>query len=141
MTSPLQSWLRGGLSTLAALQTAVSLWQYFAPRSFYDEFPTARLDPPYNEHLVTDVGGLGLALTATLVVAAVLLDVKVVLTALTGYLVYAASHFAFHVTHFAGFSLREALGVGTGLGIEVVLAVLLLAVAWLGRPRSAGPAQ
>lgn len=73
------------------------------------------------EHLVTDVGGLGLALT--------------------GYLVHAASHFAFHVTHFAGFSLREALGVGTGLGIEVVLAVLLLSVAWLGRPRSAEPAQ
>ncbi|MBM2615766.1 hypothetical protein JIG36_09385 [Actinoplanes sp. LDG1-06] len=119
-------WLRGGLLTLAALQTFVSVWQYFGPRSFYDDFPTVELDPPYNEHLVTDVGGLGLALAATLWIAAWLIDTRVALAALTGYLVYAATHFAFHVTHFDNFSLGEALGVGTGLGVEVVLALLLL---------------
>jgi hypothetical protein len=131
MTPSIKQWLRGGLFTLAALQTVVSLWQYFAPRSFYDDFPTVRLDPPYNEHLVTDVGGLGLAVTATLYIAAILVDTRVALTALTGYLIYAASHFVFHVTHFDNFSLREALGVGTGLGIEVVLALLLLYTTWL----------
>jgi hypothetical protein len=122
----MRSWLRGGLFTLAGLQTIVAFWQYVLPRSFYDTFPTVELDPPYNEHLVSDVGGLGLALTATLYIAAVLLDSKVALTALTGYLVYVATHFLFHVTHFDNFSLLEALGVGTGLGIEVVLALLLL---------------
>jgi hypothetical protein len=111
----------------------VSLWQYLFPRSFYDDFPTVRLDPPFNEHLVTDVGGLGLALTAVLYFAAVALESTVVLAALTGYLVYAGSHFAFHVTHFGNFSVREALGVGTGLGVEVVLAALLFFVAWRTR--------
>ncbi|GAB2586987.1 hypothetical protein Aab01nite_50790 [Paractinoplanes abujensis] len=124
-------WLRGGLYTLAALQTFVSLWQYFLPRSFFDDFPTVKLDPPYNEHLLTDVGGLGLALAATLAIAAWLVDTRVALAALTGYLVYAATHFAYHVTHFADFSLGEALGVGTGLGLEVVLALLLLHTARL----------
>ena len=57
-----------------------------------------------------------------------LLDNKVALTALVGYLVYVSTHFLFHVTHFDNFSLLEALGVGTGLGIEVVLALLLLYV-------------
>ncbi|MBL7255610.1 hypothetical protein [Paractinoplanes lichenicola] len=127
----LRRWLRGGLYTLAALQTFVSLWQYFLPRSFYDNFPTVQLDPPYNEHLVTDVGGLGLALAATLWIAAWLIDTKVALAALTGYLIYAATHFAYHVTNFDNFSLGEALGVGTGLGIEVVLALLLLYTARL----------
>ncbi|GAA2189612.1 VOC family protein [Micromonospora lupini] len=126
----MKKWLRGGLTTLAALQTVASVWQYVFPRSFYDDFPTVRLDPAYNEHLVSDVGGLGLALTAMLYLAAVVLDRKVVLSALVGYLIYAATHFTYHVTHVDHFSLLEALGVGTGLGIEVVLALLLL---YLGR--------
>ena len=113
---------------LAALQTVASVWQYAFPRSFYDDFPTVNLDPPYNEHLITDIGGLGLALTAMLYFAAWVLDSKVVLSALIGYLIYAATHFTFHVRHFDQFSVREALGVGTGLGIEVVLALVLLYV-------------
>src|SRR5690349_18299137 len=121
----LKKWLRAGLFTLAGLQTFVSLWQYVFSRSFYDSFPTVKLDPPYNQHLVSDVGGLGLALCATLYIAAVLLDNKVALTALVGYLVYVATHFLFHVTHFDNFSLLEALGVATGLGLEVVLAAPL----------------
>jgi hypothetical protein len=133
MNPSIKKWLRGGLLTLAALQAFVSAWQYFFPRSFFDDFPTVRLDPPYNEHLLSDVGGLGLALTAMLVFAAVVLQSNVVLSALTGYLIYAATHFAYHVTHFDNFSLRDALGVGTGLGLEVVLALLLLYTAWLVR--------
>ncbi|GIM96167.1 hypothetical protein [Paractinoplanes toevensis] len=137
---------RAGLFTLAGLQTIVSVWQYFFPRSFYDDFPTVRLDPPYNEHLLSDVGGLGLALTAMLYFAAVVLDRKVVLSALTGYTIYAATHFAFHVRHFEHFSVRDALGVGTGLGFEVVLAVALLfgTLVLPGRdvlPGSAQPAE
>jgi len=110
------------------------VWQYAFPGSFYNDFPTVRLDPSYNEHLVSDVGGLGLALTAMLYFAAVVLGRKVVLSALLGYLIYAATHFTYHVTHFDHFSLREALAVGTGLGIEVVLALLLLYVGRLVAP-------
>ncbi len=124
------TWLRAGLLTLAALQTFVSAWQYFFPRSFYDDFPTVKLDSPYNEHLVSDVGGLGLALAAMLWFAARVLDRTVVRAALTGYLIYAATHFAFHVRNFDNFSMGEALGVGTGLGIEVVLAAVLLYATW-----------
>ncbi|GGJ24303.1 hypothetical protein [Streptomyces brasiliensis] len=125
----IKKWLRGGLLTLATLQTVVSVWQYVFPRSFYDDFPTVNLDPPYNEHLLSDVGGLGLALTGMLYFAAWVLDSKVVLSALIGYLIYAATHFTFHVRHFDHFSLLEAFGVGTGLGVEVVLALVLLHVA------------
>lgn len=124
-----RKWLRGGLIALAALQTFASAWQYIFPRSFYDDFPTVNLDPPYNEHLITDIGGLGLALAGILWFAAWALDNKVMISALIGYLIYAALHFLFHVRHFEHFSLPEALGVGTGLGAEVVLAVALLYLA------------
>lgn len=40
-----QKWLRGGLLTLAVLQTVASVWQCFFP-PFYDDFPTVKLDPP-----------------------------------------------------------------------------------------------
>ncbi|WP_051759480.1 hypothetical protein [Herbidospora cretacea] len=122
--------LRGGLLALAALQTLVSVWQYVFPRSFYDDFPTVSLDPPYNEHLLSDVGGLGLALTAMLFHAAWVMDRRVVVSALIGYVVYAGTHFLFHVRHFDHFSLRDAIGVGTGLGLEWALALVLLYVAW-----------
>jgi hypothetical protein len=125
----LRKWLRGGLLLLAALQTVVSVWQYAFPHSFFYDFPTVSLDRPYNEHLVPDIGGLGLALTVMLFMAAWTLDTKVVLLALSGYLVYAATHFAFHVAHLDDFALRDAFAVGTGLGIEVVLAVALLLIA------------
>ncbi|GAA0517412.1 hypothetical protein Ade02nite_84270 [Paractinoplanes deccanensis] len=131
--TPVRTWLRTGLLILAGLQTIASVWQYVFPRAFYDHFPTVKLDPPYNEHLVSDVGGLGLALTAMLYFAAVVLEHKVVMSALIGYVIYASTHFLFHVTHFGNFSLAEALGVGTGLGVEVVLAVLLLYVTWATR--------
>ncbi|WP_062440605.1 hypothetical protein [Herbidospora daliensis] len=123
-------WLRAGLLALAALQTLVSVWQYVFPRSFFDDFPTVSLDPPYNEHFVSDIGGLGLALTAMLFYAAWVMDRRVVLTALIGYLIYAGTHFIFHVRHFDHFSLRDAIGVGTGLGLEWALALVLLYVAW-----------
>ena len=42
------------------------------------------LDPPYNEHLVSDIGGLNLALVAVLIFAAVSLERRLVLAALTG---------------------------------------------------------
>lgn len=136
MTRISNPWIRAGLILLAALQAVVSVWQYAFPRSFFDDFPTVRLDPPYNEHLVSDVGGLGLAITVTLVIAAVTMNRQVVLTALTAYLVYAATHFAFHVSHFEHFEPRDAVSVGTGLGIEVVLALVLLFAGWRSRART-----
>lgn len=67
--------LRVGLAVLAAMQALVG-WALVAPREFYDGFPIAghawvALLPPYNEHLVRDVGAFSLALTVVLGAAAV----------------------------------------------------------------------
>ena len=120
--------VRAGLVLLIALDGIVGFWQYFVPGSFFADFPTVSLDPPYNEHLVSDIGGLNLALVAVLIFAAVSLERRLVLAALTGFAVYAVSHFAFHLMHFEHFALRDAVGVGTGLGVEAVLTIALLIV-------------
>jgi hypothetical protein len=49
------------LAWFAFFGLAAGLWQQFAPRSFYDDFPGAGRhwvspDGPYNEHLIRDVG-------------------------------------------------------------------------------------
>ncbi|MFI7547500.1 hypothetical protein [Actinoplanes sp. NPDC049599] len=124
-----KTWLRAGLVLLIVLDGSVGVWQYFFPRSFYDDFPTVRLDPPFNEHLVSDVGGLNIALVGVLIFAAVHLERRLVLAALTGFGLYSLTHFVFHVRHFEHFSLRDAVGVGTGLGLEVVLTIALLVLA------------
>src|SRR5882757_2805799 len=53
---------RAALGFLAAAAILIGVTAAFAPRTFYDDFPFVthwvELLPPYNEHLVTDVGGL-----------------------------------------------------------------------------------
>ena len=66
---------RAALWITAASAAGVGLIAAFAPRTFYDDFPylghwVDRL-PPYNEHLVTDVGALYLAFALVLAWAAV----------------------------------------------------------------------
>jgi hypothetical protein len=124
-----KTWLRAGLLLLVVIQTVIGAWQYFAPLSFYTDFPTVALDPPYNQHLLSDVGGLGLAITVVVACAARYLEYRLVCAALLGFIVYAVTHFAFHVTHFDGFSAGEAVEVGVGLAVYAVIPIALLVLA------------
>lgn len=127
MTS--KTWLRSGLLALVVVQTVIGAWQYFRPLSFYTDFPTVALDPPYNEHLLSDVGGLGLALTVVVACAAVYLEYRLVCAALLGFVVYAVTHFAFHVAHFDGFDTGEAVELGVGLAVYAAIPIVLLVLA------------
>jgi hypothetical protein len=135
------TWLRAGLIALIVVDGTVGAWQYLFPRSFYAGFPTVSLDPPFNEHLVSDVGGLNLALVTVLALAAVTLEYHLVMAALTGFAVYAVTHLLFHLLHLEHFSLAGAAGVGTGLGLEAALPFALMALARASRPpaRPAAP--
>ena len=59
---------RVGLGLLAVSAAIVGFWAEFAPKSFYDDFPGGghhwvRVDGPYNQHLVRDVGQWNLGST------------------------------------------------------------------------------
>lgn len=123
-----RAWLRAGLGLLALIQAVIGAWQYFAPRAFYS-FPTVAADPPFNEHLMTDVGGLGLALAVVLGAAALRMERGLVQAALAGYLVYSVSHLAFHATHLAGLPATDAALLLTGLALLPVFALALLLTA------------
>ena len=129
-----QSWLRAGLAILALITLIAGAWQYFAPHSFYTDIPTVAADPPFNQHLMTDVGGLGLALAVVLGAAAVTMDRLLIRVALAAYLVYSASHLLFHVTHLTGLSPRGTAFVVTGLTLLPAFALALLILATRARP-------
>jgi hypothetical protein len=78
--------LRAGLVFLVVTQVLVGGWQLVAPHSFYADGPVpghhwVDLLPPYNEHLMRDVGALNLALGVVLAVAAVGLERRLVVAA------------------------------------------------------------
>lgn len=79
----------------------------FAPHTFFADFPflahwVERL-PPYNEHLVTDVGGLYLGFALLFGWAAWSGERTLALAASAAFLLVAVLHLAFHATHLEGF--------------------------------------
>jgi hypothetical protein len=91
-------------------------------------------DPPFNQHLMTDVGGLGLALAVVLGAAAVTMDRLLIRVALAAYLLYSVSHLLFHVTHLTGLSAGGTAFVVTGLTLLPAFALALLILATRVRP-------
>lgn len=105
--------VRAALLILLVSTLAVGLPATFAPESFYDDFPFLRhwvdLLPPYNEHLVTDVGGLYLGFAVLFAWAAKTLQPTLVRAACSAWLLTAAIHLFFHATHLESFGTGDAV--------------------------------
>lgn len=82
--------------------------------------------PPYNEHLITDIGALTLALVLTLSVAAVTMQPLMVRTALTSSLMFGIPHFVFHAMHLTMFPVSISVTQTAVLSLGIVAPVALL---------------
>lgn len=131
-----RTWLRAGLIFLAAAQGAAGITQLFWPRWFYTDFPWVSLLPPYNEHLMRDVGAGTLAYVLVLAVAAVSLERRLVRTALASTLIFTVAHFAFHATHLDNYTGREAVEQTITLAVGVVLPIVLFVLHEVGLRRA-----
>jgi hypothetical protein len=126
------------LAVLAAIQAVTGLWALGAPQAFYDFFPSGgtpwvALLPPYNEHLVRDVGAGTLALGVALALAAWWLDSRVVITAVAAFLTSTVPHAVFHSVHLEHFPPVDAVAQQAGFLAEIVLAVAVLVLVGRGR--------
>jgi hypothetical protein len=105
---------RAALAILLLSAASIGLVAALAPHTFYDDFPFLRhwveLLPPYNEHLVTDVGGLYLGFAVLFAWAARTLQPTLVRAACTAWLLTAALHLGFHATHLDNFDTGDAIG-------------------------------
>jgi hypothetical protein len=109
----------------------VGVWALGWPRSFYEEFPGGghawvSALPPYNEHLVRDVGSLSLSLAVVTAAAAVTLGPRLVVVAAVAVLVWSVPHLAFHLGHLEGLATSDQVGQVVSLGLAVVGPLLLL---------------
>src|SRR3712207_3065678 len=106
--------LRAGLLVLAALALLPGVGGTLWPRSFFDDFPGAgnawvAAFPPYNEHLVRDVGAFYLGYGALMLAAALITRRRLVQVALVSWLVATIPHGIFHVRHLAALDTAQAV--------------------------------
>jgi len=122
--------VRIGLAALASIQLITGVWMQFSPVSFYQDFPTVDLTPPFSEHLMRDFGGVTLGLAVVIGAAAIWMERRLVLVALVAYLVYSGPHLVFHLGHLHDASPLDVSFIVLTLGGSVLLplGVLLLAV-------------
>jgi hypothetical protein len=134
---PVGAVVRAGLALLGVLHLAGGVPAVVAPRWFFDTFPgfghrwTAAY-PPFNRHLIADLGATFITLGALLLLAAWLADRRVGAAALAGTLIFSTLHLVFHATHagaLTGFDLTASL---VALALGVLLPAALLAAVLTG---------
>jgi hypothetical protein len=123
---------RVALWILAAEAALVAVPALIAPRYFYDSFPLGAswVDklPPFNEHLVSDVGESYLAFALLFGWAAVTLRRPLVVPLCVAWTIAAVAHFVYHVTHLDGFDAADAIAQIVGLALVVALPVIAAVV-------------
>jgi hypothetical protein len=104
---------RAMLVLLCAYCLGIGAVAAFAPRTFFDDFPFfahwVELLPPYNEHLVSDVGGLYLGFALLFGWAASTLERTLVRAACAAFLLSAILHLIFHAGHLEGFGSADGI--------------------------------
>jgi hypothetical protein len=97
------------LGALAAVSLAVGVYAFVWPRSFYNHVLGVDRLPPYNQHLLTDVGGFYLGFAVLFAWAAVDRGHALVLATCAAWIVVQVLHLAYHVTHLEHFSVATAV--------------------------------
>ena len=128
-TSLLQTVL---LLVLALSGLASGIQATFWPRSFFDGFPVGlgwvAADPPYNEHLVRDFGGLNLGLGLVALVAAFAGGRALVRAAAGAWLAFGVPHLVFHLRHLDHLEGADQPSVAISLTLSAVVAAAVLAM-------------
>jgi hypothetical protein len=122
MRGPLTA--RFALGLLCAAALSIGLTATVFPQTFYNDFPFfahwVNLLPPFNEHLVTDVGGLYLGFAVLFAWAAWSLERTVIRAVCSAWLLTAGLHLLFHAGHLEGFSTADAVAEIASLGLLLV---------------------
>ena len=119
--------VRLGLAILALDELVIGAWNQFAPESFYENFPTVDLTPPFSEHYARDFGGATLGIAVLLVIALIRPRPVIVGMATLAFTIFAVPHFVFHLEHLDHATTNEAVLLTAG-NASVALIGLALAV-------------
>lgn len=128
-----RSWSRVALGYLALISLQVGVWAQLAPRSFYDHFPGlgrawVRVDGPFNEHLVRDVGGLNLGIAAVLIAAMITLSRPMIIAVSAATLLYGVPHLVYHMVNTDRLGTGDFVASVGGLALFAAVPVALIAI-------------
>jgi hypothetical protein len=128
MTGP----LRLTLACLALSVAVPGLWATLSPPAFYDGFPFGRawvqLLPPFNEHLIRDVGNYKLAFAVLFAWAAWRPATELVVPLCAAWSLAAFLHAGYHALHLDGFAAGDAIALITVLAAALALPVLAIVI-------------
>lgn len=125
-----QRLLRLGLLYLAVSAAFVGLWALPAPRSWFDEFPGlgmhwASAQPPYNEHLIRDVGAFYVGFLVLFAWAAWRPSRALVVPVCVAWIVVQVPHLVFHLAHDEGMDRSDWMMQVASLASLVVVAAVI----------------
>jgi AhpD family alkylhydroperoxidase len=104
-------------------QALVGVTMLIDRRGWFQSFPLGRdwveALPPFNEHLVVDVGSLFVGIGVLAVLAGIWLERRVVIAACTAWLLYAVPHTIYH-------SVEQPLGTGDAIANLTTLALTVI---------------
>jgi hypothetical protein len=119
--------IRIGLAILFLDELLVGAWNAISPETFYRDFPTVDLTPPFSEHYARDFGGATLGVALLLGIALFKPKAHFVIPAALAYSIFALPHFFYHVTHLEGATTGWAIALTAAntsvalLGIAIIL--------------------
>ncbi|MFL5873155.1 MAG: hypothetical protein ACJ75T_06750 [Solirubrobacterales bacterium] len=121
---------RLALAFLLVAALSIGLTAAAFPHAFYDDFPFlthwVELLPPFNEHLVTDVGGLYLGFAILFGWAAWTFEPALVRPLCIAWLVTASLHLLFHADHLESFGTADAIAEIASLALLLLPSAIAL---------------
>jgi hypothetical protein len=134
------SWVRLGVAiALGVPQLLIGLWALAAPDKWFSNFPgfdprVVAAEPPYNQHLASDVGSAFVAIGVVLLVSAWWGNRASMLTALLAYAAFTVPHAIYHATNPA----EPLSGLQNVVNVTALSSGLILGgvFAWYLRPPS-----
>jgi len=124
------------LAVLFINEAVVGIWNQFWPESFYQNFPTVDLTPPFSEHYARDFGGATIGIAVLLGLALVMPRPAFVIPASIAYLAFGIPHFFFHLEHLEGATSTQAVLLTIGNATVVLLGLLALGLSIMQWRRS-----
>ncbi|TYB96078.1 hypothetical protein FXF53_22790 [Micromonospora sp. WP24] len=120
--------IRIALAIIFLDELVVGLWNQTFPESFYDNFPTVSLTPPFSEHYARDFGGATLGIAVVLGIALAVPRSVFTIPAAAAFSTFAVPHFFFHLTHLDHAGLGEAVLLTAGNAVVALLGLLVIAL-------------
>ncbi|MET7747626.1 hypothetical protein [Micromonospora sp. NPDC005367] len=128
--------IRIALAVLFLDELVVGFWNQAFPESFYRNFPTVALTPPFSEHYARDFGGATLGIAVVLGIALAVPRSEFTIPAAAAFSIFAVPHFFFHLTHLDHATRGESVFLTTANAVVALLGLLVIALSLLRDARN-----